>query len=117
MGGVSRECSITELATRVGIYTVDEMRSVHFLAFLADCLTDRPDDYNENTFGAEITGGVYTPSTARGRMIRSTTYRLLHRLISMSLTHHKNSERVPSTDLYFLWALVTPGRHLNLPVA
>lgn len=117
LGGVSRECSAIELATRVGIYTVDETRSVHFPTFLADCLTGRPDDYNENTFWAEITGGVYTPSTARGRMIRSTTYRLLHRLIFMSLTHHKNSERVPSTDLYFLYALVTPGRHLNLPVA
>ena len=117
LGGVSRECSVIELATRVGIYTADETRSVHFPAFLADCLTERPTDYNENTFWAEITGGVYTPSTARGGMIRSTTYRMLHRLISMSLTHHKNSERVPSTDLYFLWALVTPGRHLNLPVA
>ena len=28
-----------------------------------------------------------------------------------------NSERVPSTDLFFLWTLVTPGRHLNLPMA
>ncbi|CAI9268914.1 unnamed protein product [Lactuca saligna] len=91
LGGVSRECSVIELATRVGIYTADETRSVHFPAFIADCLTKRPDDYNENTFWAEITRGVYTPSTARGRMIRSTTYRMLHRLISMSLTHHKNS--------------------------
>ncbi|CAI9295923.1 unnamed protein product [Lactuca saligna] len=99
LGGVSRECSVIELATRVGIYTADETRSVHFPTFLADCLTDRPEDYNENTFWAEITGGVYTPSTARGGMIRSTTYRMLHRLISMSLMHHKNSERVPSTDL------------------
>ncbi|CAI9292499.1 unnamed protein product [Lactuca saligna] len=99
LGGVSRECSVIELATQVGIYTADETRSVHFPTFLADCLTDRPEDYNENTFWAEITGGIYTPSTARGGMIRSTTYRMLHRLISMSLTHHKNSERVPSTDL------------------
>ncbi|CAI9285163.1 unnamed protein product [Lactuca saligna] len=66
LGGVSRECSVIELATRVGIYTADETRSVHFPTFLADCLTDRPEDYNENTFWAEITGGVYTPSTARG---------------------------------------------------
>lgn len=28
--GVSRECSTTELATRVGIYIVDETRSIHF---------------------------------------------------------------------------------------
>ncbi|CAI9294739.1 unnamed protein product [Lactuca saligna] len=90
LGGVSRECSVIELATRVGIYTADETRSVHFLAFLADCLTERPDNYNENTFWAEITGAVYTPSAARGGMIRSTTYRMLHRLISISLTHHKN---------------------------
>ncbi|CAI9272048.1 unnamed protein product [Lactuca saligna] len=90
LGGVSREWSVKELATRVGIYTADETRSVHFPAFLANCLTERPDDYNENTFWAEITGVVYTPSTVRGGMIRSTTYRMLHRLISMSLTHHKN---------------------------
>ncbi|CAI9300293.1 unnamed protein product [Lactuca saligna] len=69
LGGVNRECSVIELATRVGIYTADEMRSVHFLAFLADCLTERPYDYNENTFWAEITGAVCTPSTARGGMI------------------------------------------------
>ncbi|CAI9297229.1 unnamed protein product [Lactuca saligna] len=64
LGGVSRECSVIELATRVGIYTADETRSVHFPTFLTDCLTERPDDYNENTFWADITGAVYTPSTA-----------------------------------------------------
>ncbi|CAI9278406.1 unnamed protein product [Lactuca saligna] len=53
--GVSRECNAIELATRVGIYTADETRSVHFPTFLADCVTTRPDDYNENTFWAEIT--------------------------------------------------------------
>ncbi|CAI9304105.1 unnamed protein product [Lactuca saligna] len=90
LGGVGQECSVIELATRVGIYTADETRSVHFLAFLANCITERPDDYNENTFWAEITGVVYTPSTARWGTIRSTTYRILHRLISISLTHHKN---------------------------
>ncbi|CAI9285800.1 unnamed protein product [Lactuca saligna] len=90
LGGVSRECSVIELATRVGIYTADETRSFHFLAFLADCLTERPYDYNENTFWAEITGAVYTPSVAQGGVIRSTTYRMLHRLISISVTHHKN---------------------------
>ncbi|CAI9283981.1 unnamed protein product [Lactuca saligna] len=46
LGGVSRECSVIELATRVGIYTADETRSVHFPTFLADCLTEWPDDYN-----------------------------------------------------------------------
>ncbi|CAI9279657.1 unnamed protein product [Lactuca saligna] len=98
LGGVSRECSVIELATRVGIYTADETRSVHFPTFLADCLTDRPEDYNENTFGPRLREDLYTIYRSRG-MIRSTTYRMLHRLISMSLTHHKNSERVPSTDL------------------
>ncbi|CAI9278407.1 unnamed protein product [Lactuca saligna] len=56
LGGVSRECSTIELATRVEIYTADEMRNVHFPTFLADCVTTRPNDYNENTFWAEITG-------------------------------------------------------------
>ncbi|CAI9299358.1 unnamed protein product [Lactuca saligna] len=64
LGGVSCECNVMELATQVGIYTADETRSVHFLLFLVDCLTERPDDYNKNTFWAEITGAVYTPSTA-----------------------------------------------------
>ncbi|CAI9274012.1 unnamed protein product [Lactuca saligna] len=66
------ECSASELSTRVGIYTANETRSVHFLTFLVDCVTTRSNDYNENTFWAEITGGVYIPSTARGKMIRST---------------------------------------------
>ncbi|CAI9281702.1 unnamed protein product [Lactuca saligna] len=44
LGGVSRECSVIELATRVGIYTADETRSVHFPTFLADCLTERPEE-------------------------------------------------------------------------
>lgn len=68
-------------------------------------------------FWAEITGKVYIPSIARGNMIRSTIYRLLHPLISMSVTHHKNSDRVPYTYLFFLWTLVTLGRHLNLLIA
>ncbi|CAI9289743.1 unnamed protein product [Lactuca saligna] len=79
LAGVSRECSAIELATKVGIYTADETRSVHFPTFLVDCVTTRPNDYNENTFRVEITRGVYIPSTGLGKMIRSTTYRLLHR--------------------------------------
>ncbi|CAI9283069.1 unnamed protein product [Lactuca saligna] len=102
LGGLSRECSAIKLSIRVGIYTTDEMKSVHFSTLLVDCVRRRPADYNENTFWAEINGRLYTPSTARGKIIRSTTSRLLHRLISISLTHYKNSERVPSTYLFFL---------------
>lgn len=115
LGGVSKECSATEVAIRFEVYTADETRNIHFLTFLADCDTGRPAVYNENTFWAEITGGVYIPYTARGKRILSTAHRLMHHLISISLTHQKNNERVPSIDLFFLWTLITSGRHLNLP--
>lgn len=49
-------------------------------------------------------------------MIRLTTYQLLHSLISISLTHHKHHERVPSTDVFYLWALIIPGRHMNFSI-
>lgn len=116
LGGISRECSVIKIAIRLGVYTLDETRSILFPTFLVDCVTGQPEDYNENKFWAAISGGVYTPSTARGKTIRSTTYRLLHHLISISLMHHKNSKRVPSTDLFFLSTLLTPRRHLNLPI-
>ncbi|XP_023756266.1 uncharacterized protein LOC111904775 [Lactuca sativa] len=116
LGGVSRECSAIELAIMVGVYTADETRTPHIRDFLSSCIVGTHQEYNENTFWAQLTGEVYVPSSARGSMIRSTTYRLLHRLITSSLTRHKISERVPSGDLSALWTLITPGRNLNLPL-
>ena len=50
LGGMSRECSAIELELRVGIYTFNEMRNVHFSKSLVDCVTGRPTEYNENVF-------------------------------------------------------------------
>ena len=91
---VSRECGAIELAVKVRVYTLDETRNVHFLTFLVDFVMGRHVDYNKNVFWGDITGGVYILSTTRGSTIRSTAYGLLHRFTSISLTHHKNSERV-----------------------
>ena len=57
LDGVSWECIAVELATRIGIYTADETRSVHFPTFIVDYLTGRLDEYNQNTFWAKITRG------------------------------------------------------------
>lgn len=73
-----------------------------FRDFLGACVRGTHEDYSKSVFWAELTSGGYVPSTTRGNMIRSNTYRLLHRLISDSLMHHKNLEMVPSTDIFFL---------------
>lgn len=108
------ECNSIELAVKVGVHNLDETRSVHFQEFIDDCVTGPPDDYSVIVFWVELASREYISSNARGKNIRYTTYRLLHRLISISLMHHKNNDRVLSTDLLFLWMLVTPGRNLNL---
>ena len=76
------------------MYTVDVTRTPHFHDFLLAYVVGTHEEYNKNTFWAQLTGEVYAPSSARVSMIRLTTYILLHILIAISLTHHKNSERV-----------------------
>lgn len=90
------ELSVIELAIRVRVYTLEKTRSVHFQEFIDDCATTPHDYYNGSVFYAEVTGGGYILLTARGHMIRSTTYRLLHHFIFISLMHHKNFDKVPS---------------------
>ena len=44
LGGVSRECSAIEFSVRVGVYTFDKTRIVHFPKFLVDCVIGQPND-------------------------------------------------------------------------
>ncbi|XP_023758787.1 uncharacterized protein LOC111907237 [Lactuca sativa] len=109
LGGVSRECSAIELAIRVGVYTIDETRTPHFHNFLSSCVVGTHEEYNENDFWAQLTGEVYVPSSARGSMIRSTTYRLLYRLIARSFSmmdpHYTGEAPKPSIGFSIVYGV------------
>lgn len=116
LGGVSRQCSIQELGWRVGLYSRLETKNIHFLPFLQDSLRSTPDDFNAAEFWASIANGVYDPHAVESSL-RSPIHRLLHRLISTSLTHRKGAQKVPQTDLFYLWCLLTPDTYCNIPFA
>lgn len=115
LGGEPRQCSVVELGWRLGLYPHGETRSPEFRAYLARCITSPPEELVNEEFWGGIASTLYLPETAVESAIRSPIHRLLHRLVATSVNQRRGSEKVPAADLFYLWCLLTPGRHCNLP--
>lgn len=117
LGGIYRRCSIIDLARRLGLYTVEEIAGEHFRPYLQSCIVGKPHEYNQDEFWASIAivRGAYPPRSARERDFRSPITKLLHRLVTITLAHKANPERVASTDLFYLWCLMNSRVLLNIP--
>ncbi|KAI3766954.1 hypothetical protein L2E82_17035 [Cichorium intybus] len=115
LGGEPRQCSVVELGWRLGLYPHGETRSPEFRAYLAHCITSPPEELVNEEFWGRIASTLYLPETAIESAIRSPIHRLLHRLVATSVNQRRGSEKVPAADLFYLWCLLTPGRHCNLP--
>ncbi|KAI3708547.1 hypothetical protein L2E82_37765 [Cichorium intybus] len=115
LGGEPRQCSIVELGWRLGLYPHGDSRTLAFREYLAQCLTGPPEELIHTDFWGEIDNTLYLPETVVESAIRSPIHRLLHRLVATSVNQRRGSEKVPAADLFYMWCLLTPGRHCNLP--
>ncbi|KAI3749743.1 hypothetical protein L2E82_20359 [Cichorium intybus] len=115
LGGEPRQCSVVELGWRLGLYPHGDARTQEFREYMARCITSPPEELVNEEFWGEIASTAYLPETAIESAIRSPIHRLLHRLVATSINQRRGCEKVPATDLFYLWCLLTPGRHCNLP--
>lgn len=115
LGGEFRQCSIAELAWRLGIYDQNENMSETFESFLEQCHKDLPEGVVASTWWNTIANQVYIPSSAQEGMIRSPIHRLIHRLIASSINMRKDDDKVPTLDIFYMWSIITPDVFCNLP--
>ncbi|KAI3509183.1 hypothetical protein L1887_24260 [Cichorium endivia] len=114
LGGQSRERSLRDFSRRTEIYTEAEVGNIHFQPFLITCITDQPQRVADEVVWAEMSNEQFDAGEAKESQFRSPLYRLMHRLISTSVTHRRGCEKV-SRDMFYMWALLDPSRFLNLP--
>lgn len=93
---MQRECTVAELACRARIYTEEETADPYFLPILAACTT-HPD---EAAIWAEVSDIAFSIA-ATTSTIRSLIHRLLHRIVSCTLTQRTGGDKVPKKDLRF----------------
>lgn len=106
---------MVELARRAHIYTEEEIVDMHFLPFLAACTTHPDEGVTEAAIWVEVSDITFS-TAATASTIRSPIHRLLHTIVTCTLTqHHKGGDKVPKKDLRFLWALLRVDRFFHLP--
>lgn len=115
LGGEYRECSIVELAWRMGLYDQAKVKTEAFGEFLHSFHKDFPDGVNETNWRSTITNGVYIPSAAQDRCIKSPVHRLIHRFISCSINMRKDEDKMPNHDVFYLWSIIMSNTFCNIP--
>lgn len=98
------------------MYIEEKTASPHFFAYLDNCIIDPPKEYRYMQVWGHARG-TYVSTTAKESSFKSPTYWLLHRLVASTVSRHKEREKVPSGDLFYIWFLAYTEVHLNLPFA
>ncbi|CAI9285999.1 unnamed protein product [Lactuca saligna] len=114
LGGVSRSCTLIELWRHLGIYTAKETLSPHFHAGLDSCITEPPHQYHYMQVWGHARG-AYVSRTAKESAFRSPIYRLIHWLVTSTIYHRKECEKVPSGHLFYIWCLTQTEVFLHPP--
>lgn len=102
IGEEYRECSMDELAWRMGLYNQFEAITEGFGLFLDHFHRKFPQGVNGANGWSTIAQGIYIPSAAQEGDIRSPIHRLIHRFISRSINMRKDDDKYPSLDLFYL---------------
>ena len=115
LGGEYHQCSVVDLACRLGIYDQPLVSTNLFRAFLATTHMVFPDGVTSTGWWHTIGNKVYIPKSAQEGSIRSPTHRLIHRLISSTINQRKDDDKVSNLDVFYLWSIITPGVFCNIP--
>nr|KAJ0186087.1 hypothetical protein LSAT_V11C900488620 [Lactuca sativa] len=93
LGGELRQCSIAELAWRIGIYDQNVILTEDFETFLEQCHKDLPEEVFASTWWNTIANRVYIPSSSQEGHIRSPIHRLIQRLIASTINMRKDDDK------------------------
>ncbi|KAI3739826.1 hypothetical protein L2E82_30238 [Cichorium intybus] len=83
--------------------------------FLTACITNQPQRDADEFVWAEMPNERFDAVEAKESQFRSPLHRLMHRIISTSITHRRGCKKVSRDDMFYMWALSDPSRFLNLP--
>lgn len=100
LGGQHINCSLTEFAVWLGIYTEEEVKSPIFTHALTQC----PSNIQDYWF-MHSTSGVWCKNN-NSTTFRDPRYRYIHRVLANTIRGRtSNRHRVSSTDLYHLYSI------------
>lgn len=99
----------------MGLYIKEETQSPQFVLFLQGCVQDFTSGVIDVQFRRIIANHKYNSHDALEGQIWSPIYRLLHRLVTLSINHKHHGDKVPSHNLFYLWSIITPAVFFDLP--
>lgn len=118
LGGVSRNLSLIEFATRMGLYTEEQVTSPIFSAYLDACVRLPTRRFDAQATWDTIGNGMFRPSTTPAGMLHDPFLRLVQKLLSYSITHRSNGrDKIKKNELWFMAHLSDPQRMVNVPYA
>lgn len=115
LGGEFLQCSMVELAYRLGIYDQQLVSIEGFGIFLEHCHKEFPEAVVGSTWWNTIANKVYIPKSSQEGSIRSPTHRLIHFLVTNTISVRKDDDKVPNHDVFYLWSIITPNTFCILP--
>ena len=87
----------------------------NFETFLEHSHKDLPKEVVASTWWNTIANRVYIPSSAQEGSICSPIHRLIHRLVASTINMHKDDDKVPTLDIFYMWSIITTDIFCNLP--
>ncbi|GKB09151.1 hypothetical protein Tco_0837463 [Tanacetum coccineum] len=114
LGGLYRHCSVKEFGVRMGLYPQTLADNKSFLHFLKCGEVAPAKDFNYARFWSRIAQSEYDISHIRESHISSPIHRILHRMISHSITGRKCAGSVTQMDLWYLYNFLSEDKHCNV---
>ncbi|GKA81218.1 hypothetical protein Tco_0787910 [Tanacetum coccineum] len=106
-----------EFSLALGLYSTEDMNNNLFAFYYASCVRNRPNNYNPSQYFWDISTNNHYDSINpfSYTTIKSPVRRLVHRLITLSVTgRYSSKEKVTLADLFYLHNM-DGGELVDLP--
>ncbi|PWA53697.1 retrotransposon Orf1 [Artemisia annua] len=114
LGGSYHHCSVKEFGVRMGLYPQALADNNNFLRFLKSGEVAPAKDFNYARFWSRIAQGRYDIRHLREMHISSPIHRILHKMISYSITSRSDTSSVTKMDLWYLSNILNKDKHCNV---
>lgn len=105
LGGQYQECSLAELAWRMGFYKQHVSLSPQFDIFLQATAQDYSKGVYNYGFWTTISKGNFKSMISQESHIRSPIHSLIHNIVTFLINHKKHGNKVTSLNLFYLWSI------------
>ena len=98
-----------EFSRGMGLYEAHD-----FVLFLRDAIRGYANGVSGPKFWSNIAAGVVNSGVSPESSIRSPIHSLIRRLITFSIHHKRNGDKVTKVNMFFLWCILQPDVCCNI---